>query len=190
MTFTPTELEGAFVLDLERREDARGFFARSFCVKEFQAHGLSLDIVQCNVAFTHRKGTVRGLHCQVAPAAETKLMRCTQGAIYDVIVDLRPGSPTYLKHLGVELTAENRRALFVPALFMHGYQALTEDTEVTYLVNEFYNAGCERGLRYDDPALGIRWPLPVSIVSEKDRCWPLLGDGRLKMEVGRAQTVL
>jgi dTDP-4-dehydrorhamnose 3,5-epimerase len=174
MKFIPTELEGAFILEPERREDARGFFARSFCVKELEAHGLSLSVLQCNVAFTHKKGTLRGLHYQVPPAAETKLMRCTRGSVYDVIVDLRPGSPTYLKHIGVQLTAENRRALFVPALFAHGYQTLTDESEMTYLVNEFYNPSCERGLRYDDPALAIRWPVRLAAISDKDFSWPLL----------------
>ena len=174
MKFIPTELEGSFIVELERWEDARGFFARSFCVSEFEAHGLSLNVLQCNIAFTHRKGTLRGLHYQVPPAAETKLMRCTCGGVYDVIVDLRPESPTYLSHVGVELTAENRRALLVPALFAHGYQTLTDDSEMTYLVDEFYNPSCERGVRYDDPAIGIRWPLPVSAISVKDRDWPLL----------------
>ena len=174
MKFTSTELEGAFILEPELREDARGFFARSFCVKEFAAHGLSLNVLQCNIAFTHRKGTIRGLHYQVSPAAETKLMRCTRGGVYDVIVDLRPESPTYLGHIGVELTAENRRALLVPALFAHGYQTLTDDSEMTYLVNELYNPSCERGVRYDDPALAIRWPVPLTVISDKDAHWPLL----------------
>jgi dTDP-4-dehydrorhamnose 3,5-epimerase len=174
MNFTPTKLEGAFLLDLEPREDPRGFFARAYCVKELEAHGLALNIVQANVAFTRRKGTVRGLHYQVPPAAETKLMRCTRGAIFDLIVDLRPGSPTYLQHAGVELTAENRRSFLIPAGFAHGYQSLSDDAEVTYLVSEFYRPECERGLRYDDPALAIRWPLPVAMISDKDTSWPTL----------------
>jgi dTDP-4-dehydrorhamnose 3,5-epimerase len=174
MIFSPTQLPGAFVLDVERREDARGFFARSFCTRELQAHGLTLPVVQGNVAFTRRRGTVRGLHYQAPPAAETKLVRCTQGAVLDVIVDLRPDSPTWLQHLSVELTARNQRALFVPPLFAHGYQTLTDDVEVTYLVSEFFTPETERGARYDDPALGIRWPLPVAAISEKDAAWPLL----------------
>jgi dTDP-4-dehydrorhamnose 3,5-epimerase len=174
MKFIPTELEGAFILEPQRREDARGFFARSFCVKEFRAHGLSLSVLQCNIAFTHQRGTLRGLHYQVPPAAETKLMRCSRGAVYDVIVDLRPESPTYLKHIGVDLTAENRRALFVPAFFAHGYQTLTDNSEMTYLVDEFYDPSCERGVRYDDPALAIRWPSPAAVISDKDTSWPLL----------------
>jgi dTDP-4-dehydrorhamnose 3,5-epimerase len=174
MKFISTDLEGAFILEPERREDARGFFARCFCVKELEEHGLSLSVLQCNIAFTHRKGTLRGLHYQMPPMAETKLVRCTRGAVYDLIVDLRPESRTYLKHIGVELTAQNRRALFVPALFAHGYQTLTDDSEMTYLVDEFYTPSSERGLRYDDPALAIRWPLPLAFISDKDASWPLL----------------
>lgn len=174
MKFTATELEGAFVIDLARQEDERGFFARSFCAKELEAHRLSLNVVQSNVAFSSQKGTLRGLHYQIPPSAEVKLMRCTQGSVYDVIVDLRVDSPTYLRHIAVELSAENRRALYVPCFFAHGYQTLSDDAEVNYLVSEFYNPACERGLRYDDPALGIPWPLPVSSISEKDGSWPLL----------------
>jgi dTDP-4-dehydrorhamnose 3,5-epimerase len=174
MMFHPTPLAGAFVLDLERREDARGFFARAFCVRELQAHGLALAVAQINVAFTRRRGTVRGLHYQEPPATETKLVRCTQGGVLDVIVDLRPGSPTRLRHAAVELTAANHRALLVPPLCAHGYQTLTDDAEITYLVSEFYAPAQERGLRHDDPALAIRWPLPVADVSDKDAAWPLL----------------
>ena len=174
MIFHPTPLAGAFVLDLERREDARGFFARAFCTRELQAHGLALAVAQSNVAFTRRRGTVRGLHYQEPPATETKLVRCTQGAVLDVIVDLRPGSPTRLRHAAVELTAANHRALLVPPLCAHGYQTLTDDAEITYLVSEFYAPAQERGLRHDDPALAIRWPLPVADVSDKDTAWPLL----------------
>lgn len=174
MKFIPTELEGAFILEIERREDERGFFARSFCKNEFEGQGLSLNVVQSNLALSKKRGTLRGLHYQVPPAKEAKLMRCVRGAIYDVIVDLRPKSPTYLHHIGVELTADNYRAMFFPPLFGHGYQSLSDDSEVTYLVSEFYDADCERGLRYDDPALGIHWPLPVAVISQKDASWPLL----------------
>lgn len=177
MIFTPTPLAGAFVLDLERREDERGFFARAFCGREFAAHGLTLPVVQANVALTRRPGTVRGLHYQAPPAAEAKLVRCTHGAVFDVIVDLRPESPTRLEHFAVELSASNRRAVFVPPMFAHGYQALTADAEVTYLVSEFFTPESEGGVRHDDPALGIRWPLPVTSLSAKDASWPLL-DGR------------
>jgi len=174
MIFTETELKGAFIIDLEERRDDRGLFARTFCAKEFEEHGLKSTVAQCNLSFNHKKGTLRGMHYQVAPAVETKLIRCTHGAIYDVIVDMRPDSPTYLSHIGVELTAENRRALYVPEMFAHGYQALTDNAEVVYQVGEFYTPGYERGLRYDDPALSINWPLSVSEISEKDRAWPLI----------------
>lgn len=174
MKFTETKLKGAFIIDLEERPDHRGFFARTFCMEEFQEHGLKPTVAQCNLSFNHKKGTLRGMHYQIAPATETKLIRCTQGAIYDVIVDMRPNSPTYLLHIGVELTAENRRALYVPEMFAHGYQTLTDAAEVTYQVGEFYTPGYERGLHYDDPVLGIEWPLPVSEISVKDAAWPLL----------------
>jgi dTDP-4-dehydrorhamnose 3,5-epimerase len=174
MLFTETKLHGAWVLDLELRQDTRGSFARTFCRKEFANRGIEFAAVQANIATTRREGTVRGLHYQVAPAAEMKLIRCTRGAVFDVIVDLRPGSPTYLQHLGVELTVENRRQLLAPAGFAHGYQTVAADTEVTYLVSEFYTPECERGVRYDDPALGIRWPLPAIEISAKDLSWPAL----------------
>ena len=166
-------LAGAYVVDHERKSDFRGFFARTFCTREFEAHGLRPTVAQCNVAFNHYRGTIRGMHYQVGPSRETKLVRCTRGAILDVIIDMRPGSPTYLRHVAVELTAENHRALYVPGMFAHGYQALTDGAEVTYQVGEFYTPGYERGLRHDDPAFGIEWPLPVSVISEKDAGWPL-----------------
>lgn len=177
MIFTETDLPGAFMIDLEEKPDERGFFARTFCREEFAAHGLEPDVAQCNVSTNHRAGTLRGMHYQVEPAAETKLIRCTQGAIYDVIIDMRPASPTYLSHVGVELTAANHRALYVPGLFAHGYQTLTDGAEVSYQVGERYTPGHERGLRHDDPAFGIDWPLPVSVISEKDASWPLLAGG-------------
>jgi dTDP-4-dehydrorhamnose 3,5-epimerase len=172
MRFTPTRLSGAFILDPERREDARGHFARTYCRREFEAHGLRQDIAQANIAWNARKGTLRGMHYQVAPAAETKLVRCTRGALWDVIVDLRPDSPTFLEHVGVELSAENGRQLFVPELFAHGYITLADDTEAAYQVGEFYAPDAERGIRYDDPALGIAWPVPVEVISDKDAAWP------------------
>ena len=171
--FIETKLKGAFILNLEERADERGFFARTFCAREFEAHGLKPTVAQCNLSFNHEEGTLRGMHYQVAPAAETKLVRCTRGAIYDVIIDLRPDSPTHLQHVGVELSEQNRRALYVPGMFAHGYQALTDGAEVVYQVGEFYTPGYERGLRYDDPAFGISWPLEVSVISEKDASWPL-----------------
>jgi dTDP-4-dehydrorhamnose 3,5-epimerase len=174
MQFTETQLKGAFIVDLEQRQDHRGFFARTFCATEFEAHNLLPTVAQCNLSFNYKKGTIRGMHYQIAPATETKLVRCTQGAIYDVIIDMRPNSPTYLSHIGVELTAENRRALYVPEMFAHGYQALTDGAEVGYQVGSVYTPGYERGLRYNDPAFDIEWPLSVSEISEKDANWPLL----------------
>ena len=168
MIFTETELKGAFIIDLEQRQDRRGFFARTFCTEEFEAHGLKPTVVQCNLSFNYKKGTLRGMHYQTNPVAEAKLVRCSQGAIYDVIIDLRPESPTYLSHIGVELTAENRRSLYIPEMFAHGFQTLTDEAEVVYQMSEFYAPECQRGLRYDDPALGIHWPLPVSEISDKD----------------------
>ncbi|PPJ63171.1 dTDP-4-dehydrorhamnose 3,5-epimerase [Cuspidothrix issatschenkoi] len=174
MIFTATKLAGAFIIDLEEKPDSRGFFARTFCADEFLSHGLKPTVAQCNLSFNHQKGTLRGMHYQTLPAAETKLIRCTQGAIYDVIIDMRPESPTYLSHIGVELTAQNRRALYVPEMFAHGYQALTDGAEVVYQVGEFYTPGYERGLRYNDPMLEISWPMNVTEISDKDRNWPLL----------------
>lgn len=174
MIFTETELAGAYIIDVDKKADNRGFFARSFCAKEFEGVGLKPTVAQVNLCFNPTKGTLRGMHYQVPPATETKLVRCTRGAIYDVIVDLRPDSPTYLQHVGVELTADNHRSLYVPEMFGHGYQTLTEDAELVYIVSEFYTPGCERGLRHDDPALSIEWPLPISLISEKDSSWPLL----------------
>lgn len=176
MLFTETKLAGAFVIDLERREDERGYFARAFCQNEFAERGLKTVIAQANVAFNRDRGTLRGMHFQFPPAAETKLVRCTRGAIVDIIVDLRPESPTYLEHISVELNAENGRALYVPERFAHGYQVLVDDTETSYQVGEFYTPELEGGLRYDDPRLGLDWPLPVKEMSEKDRGWLLLDE--------------
>jgi dTDP-4-dehydrorhamnose 3,5-epimerase len=172
--FTQTDLGGAFILDLERREDERGFFARAFCQEEFVRHGLKPLIAQANVAYNHRKGTLRGMHFQIPPAAETKLVRCTRGAILDIIVDLRPESPTWLQHIAVELTEANHRAVYVPERFAHGYQVLADKTETSYQVGEFYSPSHERSLRYDDPHLRLTWPLSVTVISEKDRNAPLL----------------
>jgi dTDP-4-dehydrorhamnose 3,5-epimerase len=174
--FTPAALRGVFIIDLEPRGDDRGFFARTFCQREFESHGLNSRIVQTNIAFNHRRGTLRGLHFQFPPAAEAKVVRCTRGALLDVVVDLRPESPTYLQHLHIELTAENRRALYVPERFAHGYQVLESNTEATYLVSEFYTPTLESGLRYSDSRLGIIWPLPPTDMSARDESWPLLAD--------------
>lgn len=175
MRFRPTALEGPVLIDLELREDDRGFFARTFCREEFAAAGLDPHVEQANLAFTRHAGTVRGMHYQVDPAPEAKLVRCVRGRLLDVAVDLREGSPTRLRHVAVELSADNRLALYVPPYFAHGYQTLDDDTEILYQVSGAYHAPSERGLRYDDPALGITWPLPVSSISDKDRSWPLIG---------------
>jgi dTDP-4-dehydrorhamnose 3,5-epimerase len=182
MIFTETKLKGAFVIDIERREDSRGFFARAFCQNEFKAQGLKPIIAQANVAFNHLKGTMRGMHFQFPPAAETKFVRCTRGAILDIIVDLRPESPTYLDHTAVELTEDNHRGLYVPERFAHGYQVLQDKTETSYQVGEFYAPGAESGLFYCDPRLGLRWPLPVSVISQKDQEWKLLDEIELELK--------
>jgi dTDP-4-dehydrorhamnose 3,5-epimerase len=174
--FDETKLSGAFIIDLERREDNRGFFARAFCQHEFADHGLKPVIAQANIGFNRRRGSVRGMHFQYPPAAETKLVRCTRGAVLDIIVDLRPESPTYLDHISVELSADNHRAIYVPERFGHGYQVLEDETETSYQVGEFYTPEAEGGLRYDDPALGLTWPLPVTEISDKDAGWPLLSE--------------
>jgi dTDP-4-dehydrorhamnose 3,5-epimerase len=185
--FTETKLSGSFILDLERREDNRGFFARAFCQDEFTDHGLKPVIAQANIAFNKRKGTLRGMHFQFPPAAETKLVRCTRGAIIDIIVDLRPESTTYLEHVAVELSADNHRALYVPERFAHGYQVLEDVTETSYQVGEFYTPEAEGGIRYDDPRLGLTWPLPVAEITEKDRAFPLLSDS--EPEIARRMTL-
>src|SRR6185369_8701490 len=182
MIFTETKLKGAFILDIEKREDSRGFFARVFCQNEMKAHGLKPIIAQANTAFNLKKGTVRGMHFQFPPAAETKLVRCTRGAILDIIVDLRPESPTYLQHVEVELSEDNGRSLYVPERFGHGYQALRDKTETSYQVGEFYTPGSEGGLMYNDPRLKLQWPLPVSVISEKDAVWKLLDEEELELK--------
>jgi|SRR3972149_5563609 len=172
MIFRETKLKGAFIIELEKREDDRGFFARAWCKKEFEEHGLTSNVVQSNIAFNKRKGTLRGLHYQDAPYGEVKVVRCTRGSLYDVMVDLRPGSTTFRQWLGVELTPDNNKMVYIPEGFAHGYQTLEDNTEVTYQVSQFYFPDFERGLRYDDPAIGIDWPLIVKIISEKDKGWP------------------
>ncbi len=175
MEFEKTPLKDAYVIRLEVREDSRGFFARTFCGKEFEQHGLKPSVAQANVSFNHKAGTLRGMHYQLPPAAETKLVRCTRGSIYDVIIDMRPDSPSYLQHFGIELNEDNRVALYVPEMFAHGYLTLVDDAEVIYQVGEFYSPGYERGLRYDDPKFGIKWPVPVQVISEKDAAWGPFG---------------
>jgi len=172
MKFTPLELAGAFVIDLERREDARGWFARTYCAREFEAHGLPTHMVQTNMSLTRKAGTLRGMHFQLAPDAEDKLVRCVQGRIWDAIVDLRPQSPTYCRWFGTELSEENGRMLLVPKGFAHGFVTLSDDAAVTYQVSAYYAPPSERGARWDDPAFGIEWPVPVRDMSDKDRNWP------------------
>ncbi len=174
MIVTETKLADAYIIELEPRYDERGFFSRAFCARELATFAMSTTFVQTNISYSHARGTLRGLHYQVAPAAETKLVRCIRGAICDVVVDLRPESPTYRQHELVELTADNRRSLYVPKMFAHGFQSLTDGAEVMYEVDEFYSPEHERGLRYDDPALSIPWPEPVTAISAKDRAWPLI----------------
>ncbi len=175
MTFIETKLTGAFLVELDKKEDDRGFFARAYCAREFSQHGLRPQVVQANMSYNNKSGTVRGMHYQVPPASEPKFIRCIRGAIWDVIIDMRPDSPTYLQYVGVELSADNRMAIFVPDMFAHGNQALTDGAELLYLVGEFYTPGCERGVRFDDPEIGIQWPIPVTVISDKDASWPLLG---------------
>ena len=172
MIFLPTALPGAFVIEMEKREDARGFFARSWCVREFEEHGLNPRLVQCNVSLNRAKGTLRGMHYQVAPFAEAKLVRCTRGAIHDVILDLRPDSPAYLGHVAVELSDVNHRMLYVPEGCAHGFQTLADDTEVFYQMTEFYSPEHARGVRWDDPAFGLPWPRDERIIVERDRAYP------------------
>lgn len=174
MKFASTPLRGAVIVDLDRIEDDRGFFARSFCEQEFAAQGIDSRFVQCNVSYNRSVGTLRGMHYQAEPNGEAKLVRCTAGAIHDVIVDIRSDSPTHLQWFGVDLTAENRRALFVPRGFAHGFQTLADHSEVFYQMAALFHPDSARGLRWDDPTLGIRWPTKDPIVSAKDRAYPLL----------------
>jgi dTDP-4-dehydrorhamnose 3,5-epimerase len=170
--FHPLELDGAFLVEPEAHRDDRGFFARYWCEDEFAAHGLEDRMVQGNISGTVEAGTIRGLHWQLPPAGEAKYIRVLRGAIWDVIIDLRPWSATYLQHTGVELSAENRLGIYVPPMFAHGHQSLRDDVEIAYLVSERYTPGVERGVRYDDPRFAIEWPLPPRRVSDKDRSWP------------------
>lgn len=174
MRFLETDIPGVVVVELEPHADERGFFARAFCVEEFAARGLETRVAQANISYNLRAGTLRGLHWQVAPALEAKLFRCVRGASHHVVVDTRPSSPTHLRHVAVELSAETRRALAIPAECATGYQAIEDDTEVLYLVSGVYSPEHERGLRFDDPSLDLKWPLPPAEISDKDRSWPLL----------------
>ena len=176
MNFIPTKLKGAWIIVPQPHKDHRGFFARTFCAEEFGGRGLADRFVQCNTSWNALKGTVRGLHYQLAPSSEVKLVRCTAGALLDVIVDLRPDSPTYLQSTAFELTATNRLALYIPQMFAHGFQTLEDCTEIFYQMSEFYAPKLGRGLRYDDPKLEIDWPLSVASISEQDLSWPLLSE--------------
>ena len=172
MKFTETKLRGAFIIDIEPREDERGFFARSWCEDEFIQHGLNPKLVQCNISFNKKRGTLRGMHYQVAPFAEAKLVRCTMGSIYDVIIDLRAISATYKQWFSIELSAENRRSLYIPEDFAHGFQTLTDNAEVFYQMSEFYHPECARGVRWNDPMFNIEWPQKVPIISDIDNNYP------------------
>lgn len=174
MRFSQTDIGGSWIIDPAPHEDDRGRFMRAWCSREFAEHGLSFLPVQANMGFSVRKGTVRGMHFQVAPALEAKLVRCTRGSMFDVVLDLRPDSPTYARWHGVELSADNGRMLYVPEHCAHGYQTLAEDTEMHYLTSAFYAPQSARGVRHDDPAFGVRWPLPVTAISDQDSAWPLV----------------
>lgn len=176
MLFHETKLAGAYVIDTERRRDERGFFTRTWCRQEFGDLGLELDFVQQNLSVNPVRGTLRGMHYQASPHGEAKLIRCSRGAILDVIIDVRPSSPTFRQWIGVELKAQQYRMLYVPKGFAHGFQTLVADSEVTYLVSQYYKPDAGRGVRYDDPAIGVRWPLPVTRISQQDRSWPLLSE--------------
>jgi dTDP-4-dehydrorhamnose 3,5-epimerase len=185
----PTAIDAVHIVEFEEYVDDRGFFARAFCAAEFEAAGLVSVVAQCNVSFNHVAGTVRGLHLQTAAAPEAKLVRCTRGAINDVIVDMRPDSPTLGQHLAFELTADNHRALYIPPLFAHAYQTLVDATEVHYQVSHPYTPNTERGIRHDDPVLGLEWPLVPTAVSDKDMNWPLLGGPEGLATLAREGTV-
>ncbi len=191
MIFTETKLKGAYIIELDAINDERGFFARSFCKKEFEKHGLNHNIVQCNISYNKKKGTVRGMHYQTAPHQEAKIVSCTKGSIFDVIIDLRPDSPTYCQWFAIELTAPcsplpahssetahsspltaNYKMLYIPEGFAHGFQTLEDETVVYYQMSEFYHPECARGVRFNDPAFGIEWPLTINAISEKDMRYP------------------
>lgn len=172
MIFLATPIPGAFILELDRKEDERGYFARTWCKREFEEMGLNTDLAQCNVSYSPRRGTLRGMHWQVAPYGEAKLVRCTRGAIWDVIVDLRPESPTYTMHIGVELTADSGRALYIPEYTAHGFVTVTEDCEVFYQMSAFYEPAAARGVRWNDPAFDIDWPVTDPILHPRDASYP------------------
>jgi dTDP-4-dehydrorhamnose 3,5-epimerase len=175
MTFHETKLHGAFEIRMEPVRDERGFFARSWCQTEFKAHGLDPAVVQCNISLSGRKGTLRGMHYQLAPYAEAKLVRCTHGAVYDVIVDLRPESPTFKQWISIVLTAEKRNMAYVPENCAHGFLTLEDETEVSYQMSQFYSAESARGVRWDDPTFQITWPGEIAVISERDKTYPDFG---------------
>ena len=172
MIFVETEQKGAYIIEPERLEDERGFFARSWCKREFEAHGLNPNLAQCNISFNKTKGTLRGMHYQVAPYQETRLVRCTSGAIYDVLIDLRPNSQTFKKWFSVTLSAENRKMIYVPENFAHGFLTLEDNTEVFYQMSEFYAPECAGGVKWNDPAFNIQWPEEIKVISKKDKNYP------------------
>ena len=172
MIFTETRLKGAFIIQPEKLEDERGFFARTWCKREFETHGLNSNLVQCNISFNKKRGTLRGMHYQVAPHEEAKLVRCTMGGIYDVIIDLMPNSKTFKQWISVELTAENRKMIYIPEGFAHSLLTLDHNTEVFYQMSEPYAPECARGVRWNDPAFDIVWPAGVAVISEKDKHYP------------------
>ncbi len=172
MIFRELEIAGAYLLEPERHEDERGFFARTFCRRELEALGLEATVAQCNVSFNHRRGTVRGMHYQAPPSEEAKLVRCTRGSICDVILDLRPGSASFKHHLAVELDAESRASLYIPAGVAHGFQTLTDGAEVLYQMSEFYDPAAARGVRWNDPAFAVTWPREITVISDRDRSFP------------------
>ena len=172
MIFAETKLKGAFIIQPEKLEDERGFFARTWCKREIEAHGLNPNLVQCNISFNKKRGTLRGMHHQVPPHEEAKLVRCTMGAIYDVIIDLRPNSPTFKEWFSLELTAKNRKMIYIPEGVSHGFMTLDDNTEVFYQMSEFYAPECARGVRWNDPAFDIVWPGDVTVISERDNQYP------------------
>jgi dTDP-4-dehydrorhamnose 3,5-epimerase len=171
MIFKDTKLKGSYIIEIDPIGDERGFFARSFCAKEFEKYGLNIRIVQCNISYNEKKGTLRGMHYQVAPHEEAKLVRCTMGVIYDVIIDLRPDSQTFKQWIAVELTRENRRMLYIPERFAHGFLTLEDHTEVFYQMSEFYHPECTRGVRWDDPTFGMKWLMVPTLMTDKDRTY-------------------
>ena len=176
MIFKETRLKGTYVIEIEPIEDGRGFFARTWCKEEFEQRDLNSNLVQCNISFNEKRGTLRGMHYQTAPYEETKLVKCTRGSIYDVIIDLRPNSETYKQWISIKLTAENRKMFYIPEGFAHGFQTLEDNTEVFYQMSEFYHYECAKGVRWDDEGVGIEWPIKYKIISEKDNKVNILGD--------------